>query len=122
MSWFHFTLGVLATWRFTHLLVVEDGPWDALMRFRRRFSKSIAGKALDCFYCSSLWVSILCSMILGQNLKDRFMLWPALSAGAILLENFSTRLGQPGAAAYVVEGDQGHELLREDQRHSTQAE
>src|SRR5580658_4956738 len=98
MSWFDFTLGVLATWRFTHLLVEEDGPWDSAVRFRRRLSRNVIGKLLDCFYCSSLWVSIPFCVLLGQTPKNRFILWPALSAGAILLENLSARLGQPAAA------------------------
>lgn len=122
MNWLHCTLGVLATWRLTHLLVAEDGPWDALIHFRRRLSKSIIGNLLDCFYCSSLWVSILFCILLGQTLIDRFILWLALSAAAILLENLSARLGQPAAAAYVVEGDQNHELLREEQQHGKAAE
>jgi hypothetical protein len=116
MNWLLFMIGILGTWRFTHLLVVEDGPWDVLVRLRRRLSKTFIGKLLDCFYCSSLWVSILFAMLLGHTLTDRFILWPALSAGAILLENLSARLDQPAAAAYVVEGDQNHELLRQDQR------
>jgi Protein of unknown function (DUF1360) len=122
MSWFRLTLGILATWRLTHLLVAEDGPWDTLSHFRKRFSKSIIGRLLDCFYCSSLWVSILFCLLLAQTLKDRFILWLALSAGAILLENLSARIGEPAAATYVVEESQNHELLRQDEQRSTEAE
>jgi hypothetical protein len=122
MNWLHCTLGVLATWRVTHLLVAEDGPWDALVHFRRRLSKSIVGNLLDCFYCSSLWVSIPFSALLGQTLTDGLILWLALSAAAILLENLSAWFGQPAAAAYVVEGDQNHELLREEQQPGPAAE
>jgi hypothetical protein len=114
LDWFHFTLGVLATWRVTHLLVAEDGPWDVLIRLRRRLSQNVTGKLLDCFYCSSLWVSILFCMFLGQTLQDRLLLWLALSAAAIVLENLSARLGEPAAATYVVEKDQQNELLRKE--------
>jgi hypothetical protein len=122
MNWLLCILGVLATWRLTHLLVVEDGPWHAMLLFRKRFSKSIIGDLLDCFYCSSMWVSIIFSVLLGQTLTDCFMLWLALSAAAILLENLSAWLSQPATAAYVVEGDSSHELLREEQRPGAAAE
>jgi hypothetical protein len=121
MNWLHCTLGALATWRVTHLVVAEDGPWDALIHLRK-LSKSIAGNLLDCFYCSSLWVSIPFSVLLAQTLTDSLILWLALSGAAILLENLSAQLGQPAAAAYVVEGDQGDELLREGQQPGTTAE
>lgn len=120
MNWLHCSLGVLAVWRVTHLLVAEDGPWDALPRFRR-LSKSTAGKLLSCFYCSSLWVSIPFAILLAQTLTDILILWLAFSAAAILLENLSAWLGQP-AAAYFVEGDQSNGLLREEQQHGTTAE
>ncbi len=121
MNWLHCTLGALATWRVTHLLVAEDGPWQALLHFRE-YSKRIAGNLLDCFYCSSLWVAIVFSLLIGQTLTDRLILWLALSAAAILLENLSASLGQPGAAAYVVEGEQSNELLRQEQQHGTTTE
>ena len=28
-AWFRLTIGILATWRVTHLIAREDGPWDA---------------------------------------------------------------------------------------------
>jgi|SRR5271155_4097554 len=122
MNWLHCTLGALAAWRVTHLLAAEDGPWDALIRFRRRLATRILGNNLDCFYCASLWVSIPFAIIVGQTWRDILLLWPALSAAAILLEDLSARLGPLGAAAYVVEGEQSHELLREEQPHAGAAE
>jgi hypothetical protein len=122
MTWVYFALGVLATWRVTHLLVAEDGPWDLFARLRRRLGKSMLGKLLDCFYCFSLWVSAVFCVFLAQTPKDAFLLWLSLSAAAILLENVSARLGQPASAAYFVEGDQENELLRKDQQHSGAAE
>jgi len=118
MNWLRFTLGVLGTWRLTHLLVNEDGPWDVLKGLRNALSRGIAGKLLDCFYCASLWLSIPFCFVTGETATERLLLWPALSAAAIFLENLSTRLGQPAAADYFTEGDQTHELLREEQQHS----
>jgi hypothetical protein len=122
MNWIYCILGALATWRLTHLLTAEDGPWEALVRLRNRMAKTVLGKTLDCFYCTSLWVAVSFAILLGATVKDGLVLWPALSAAAILLEDLSGWLGRSGAAAYVVEGDEDHGLLRQDERHGTAAE
>src|SRR5689334_18760655 len=33
--WFRFIVAALATWRITHLIVREDGPWRVIVRIRR---------------------------------------------------------------------------------------
>lgn len=53
------TLSLLCVWRITHLLQAEDGPWDLLVRFRRMAGSGFVGELLDCFYCLSLWVTLL---------------------------------------------------------------
>ena len=115
MSWLDCTLAALATWRFTHLLVVEDGPWKAIVRLRSGLSGTILGQALDCFYCSSLLISIPMAALLGRTVFDYILLWPGLSAAAIILENVSGSLAPP-AANYIKQEDFNHELLREEQR------
>ena len=52
-----FVVGVLATWRVTHLLVAEDGPADVVVRLRRRAGDGWIGEAMDCFYCLSVWTA-----------------------------------------------------------------
>ena len=67
----------------------EDGPWelwcDGLVRLAR-----VLG-LLDCFYCLSLWMAAPLAWLMGANWKQRLMLWPALSAGAILLERLTVK-------------------------------
>jgi hypothetical protein len=116
MSWLDCALAALATWRFTHLLVVEDGPWNAFGRLRSGLSGTILGEALDCFYCSSLLVSIPMAALIGRMLVDYVLLWPGLSAAAIFLETISASFAVP-VASYVEQEDLGHELLRQEQRN-----
>jgi hypothetical protein len=92
---YRFTLGVLAVWRVTHLLFAEDGPWDVIIRLRRRAGTGFWGNLLDCFYCLSLWIAAPLAVLLGSGWAERLLLWPALSAGAILLERVTTREGMP---------------------------
>ena len=58
-AWLRFVLSVLATWRVTHLLAYEDGPWDVFVRLRAALGNGVLGRLLDCFQCVSVWVSAL---------------------------------------------------------------
>src|SRR5215472_17083377 len=117
MNWLRFILGALATWRVTHLLIVEDGPWKVLAKFRRLVALRFFRGLLDCFYCLSLWVALPVGFFLGQTAADRLLSWLALSAAAILLENLSTRLvgSAPPASYFEEEGENNNGLLREEQ-------
>lgn len=86
MRWYYLTLGALFLWRITHLLNAEDGPWDLFMRVRRLAGQGFWGELLDCFYCLSLWLAAPLAWFLGDRWTERLLLWPALSAGAIVLE------------------------------------
>ena len=86
MSFYGLILGVLCVWRITHLLQAEDGPWNLVVRLRRAVGTSWLGEVLDCFQCLSLWIAIPFAWVLGETWIERFLLWLALSAGAILLE------------------------------------
>jgi hypothetical protein len=91
MPFYWLILGVLAVWRIAHLLNAEDGPWDVLVKLRRLAGSSVFGGLLDCFYCLSLWVAAPLAWLLGDGWGLRLLLWPALSAGAILLQKATSR-------------------------------
>ena len=99
MKFYWLALGILCVWRVTHLLQAEDGPWDLVIRLRRRIGAGFWGSLLDCFYCLSLWVSAPLAFVIGEGWKERLLLWPALSAAAILLERVTNRGQAP--APYV---------------------
>lgn len=102
MLFYRFALGALFVWRITHLLSAEDGPWDIVFRFRIMLGSGFWGELLDCFYCLSAWVAAPLALFLGEKTGERILLWPALSAGAILLERITnTKPGEP--SAYYVE-------------------
>ena len=107
MNFYGLLIGILCVWRITHLLYGEDGPGELFLRLRRLAGTGFWGSLLDCFYCLSLWVSVPFAWIIGQDWLERALLWPALSAGAILLERWSTR---PPPPVYFEEKE--HVLLR----------
>ena len=51
------------------------------------------GPADDCFYCLSLWIAVPFAIWLGVDLREQVLLWPALSAGSILIERAIHRAG-----------------------------
>jgi hypothetical protein len=98
----------LAVWRITHLLQAEDGPWDIVVLLRRRLGDTFWGSLFDCFYCLSLWVALPFALGLGENWKERLLLWPALSAAASLLE----RATAPAPAVYLEDKEEEDVVLR----------
>lgn len=81
-----FLLILLAIWRFTHLLALEDGPFQIFEKFR-----NISGKPFNCFYCLSMWVSIVPSIYYSNNFIEFILYVLAFSGGSILLEKISDR-------------------------------
>jgi len=103
-------IGILVTWRITHLLSTESGPWDVLGRSRRLAGAGQFGELMSCFYCLSLWIAAPLAWLLAHGWRHRLLLWPALSAGAILLERATTR-GE-GAAPIVLQEPEDPNVLR----------
>lgn len=82
-------VGALATWRVSHLLVVEDGPADLLVDLRRRADDSPLSGLLDCFACTSLWVGIGTGLVQADQdttWPDRILTGLALSGAACLAQ------------------------------------
>ena len=117
--WFKLAIAGLATWRVTHLLAREEGPFLLLARLRAMAGRHWWGEMFDCFYCLSLWVAAPMAVWVGASWLQWAMTWLALSGIACLCE----RIGQPALAIQPFPvgqtedihhrdtGDQ-HELLR----------
>jgi hypothetical protein len=98
MSTIEFLAAVLAVWRVTHLIVVEDGPWDAVRRLRTAGERIGLGRLINCFLCCSVWVAVPFALLVARGWAIAIAL-PALSGGAILLERL---VPEPkGAAAWI---------------------
>ena len=115
--WPRLVLASLATWRLTHLLAREDGPFDLIARLRWWMGQGLWGQMLDCFHCLSLWVAAPLAWWVGGNGMEMALIWLALSGAACLCERVTRRdeaatvLMQPLPEADQPTGDQ-HELLR----------
>jgi hypothetical protein len=118
MAFYWLTLGLLGVWRISHLFHAEDGPWDFFALLRQWAGSGFLGRLLDCFYCLSVWVAAPFALLLGGTWKERLFLWPALSAGAILLERMTTNKGdgRPSPAIYFEDAEDSDVLLRKEER------
>lgn len=67
-----FLLTALATYRVSSMMVEEDGPFHAFIRFRKwLYAKAPEwiAQGFNCFYCLSFWVSLLLSACIVQRLN-----------------------------------------------------
>jgi len=107
----HFVLATLATWRVTHLLANEDGPWDAVVRVRAWLGSSIVGQLMDCFKCLSLWIAAPMAVYVTRRPVDCLMVWLGLSGAACLLQGFQPETREESVNS--PEGDEQHVLWTE---------
>jgi Protein of unknown function (DUF1360) len=84
-----FLLAALAVWRVTHLITNENGPWDAFLRLRRAAGTGVLAELISCFYCLSIWISLLFVWFVPGGVIERIVTWLALSGAAILLERIT---------------------------------
>ncbi len=84
--WLRLLLAILATWRLTHLIAHEDGPFDLIVRLRVRAGTRWLGTLMDCPYCLSLWLAMPFALLLADTVLAWLIAWLAISAGAVLLE------------------------------------
>ena len=112
LQFYWLVLGILSVWRVTHLLNAEDGPWNLMVRLRQRAGTGFWAGLLDCFYCLSLWIAAPLAYAIGSGWLERLLLWPALSAGAILLERLAPE--RTATPAFYSEDQEDHNVLRQE--------
>jgi hypothetical protein len=106
--WFRLILCVLATWRVSHLVASEDGPFDMIVRLRARAGDGMLGRLMDCPYCLSLWIAAPAALLLGRSFPEWCAAWLAISGGASLLEKRSRSISH---------GDHEDVMLRTETRN-----
>ena len=84
--WFKFVIAGLAVWRLTHLIALEDGPFDVCVRFRR----AVRTKLFTCFFCLSVWIAAPFALYVAEAWLERLVTWWALSGMAVLLQKLAS--------------------------------
>lgn len=121
MKFYWLVLGALTVWRITHLFQAEDGPWDLVVWLRRKAGEGFFGKLLDCFYCLSVWVAAPFAYLLGESWFERALLWPSLSAAAILLERVTNPAPKVTLAPFTEDPTEENDHVMLRQKEGTNA-
>lgn len=87
-------IAILATWRISHLLAREEGPFDLVLKLRLRLGDGGWGRAMDCPYCLSLWLAAPLALLLSRQPLAWGLAWLAISGGACVLERLCAALEQ----------------------------
>jgi hypothetical protein len=82
---------VIVVWRVTHLIALEDGPFDSIIRLRNLAGNSFFGKLMDCFYCLSIWIGFACAIYASRNFEEIVILCFYYSGTSILLEKSTNK-------------------------------
>jgi hypothetical protein len=82
---------VIVVWRLTHLICAEDGPFDLIIKLRKLLGNSFFGKLMDCFYCLSIWIGLLCALYEGENVWEIIILTLYYSGASLLLEKLTNK-------------------------------
>jgi len=90
-SVFDVALALLATWRVSFLLTQEAEPWEMFARLRRHAGDRMVGRALECFYCTSVWVAIPAALLVTPASARTVVTWLAISGAACLLHRATER-------------------------------
>lgn len=82
---------VIVVWRLTHLLALEDGPFDIIIRIRKLVGDSFFGQLMDCFYCLSVWIGLAAAFYVGTSWQEIILLCLYYSGTSILLEKSTNK-------------------------------
>jgi hypothetical protein len=78
MNWFILLLGSLATFRLSHLLTLERGPFAIFERFRNLMpgGRGSLKELVNCIWCFSLTASaIVCLILWAGGLRMYWDMW-----------------------------------------------
>ncbi|WP_264564756.1 DUF1360 domain-containing protein [Flavobacterium sp. N3904] len=82
---------VIIVWRLTHLISSEDGPFDFIIKIRKFAGNSFFGTLMDCFYCLSIWIGLLCACFVSRCWQEIVVLTLYYSGASILLEKLTNK-------------------------------
>jgi hypothetical protein len=85
-NWFWFMISILASWRLTCLICFDSGPFDIMNLIRNFLFQIKLGTLIDCFHCTSFWVSAILVCMLYTLDWEICLLVLGVSGGASWLE------------------------------------
>lgn len=81
----------IVVWRITHLVNVEDGPFDIIIKLRKLAGRSFWGKLMDCFYCLSVWTGLGVALYSAKGWLEIIILTFYFSGTSLLIEKITNK-------------------------------
>lgn len=81
---------ILAVYRVSYLIAIDEGPFSVIERMRGRVDpnqRSWRGRGIRCIACVSFWVALLATLLTGGNVLD----WLAMAGGALVIHKAVNR-------------------------------
>lgn len=111
-----FVIAALATWRVSHLIAKEEGPFHIFAKWRAKVGNHSIGELFTCFQCLSLWTGGALAIVVATTWPEMVLLTLALSGTACLLNRLGSEpfVIQPLPSRNLdLQEDHYHELLRQ---------
>lgn len=100
-EWLLFVLAVFACFRLAELVVVDGGPYGALLKFRTWAGvydldedgepKGNAGKLFSCPYCVGMYFAFVAALIIAPFDWRLVLCWFAIAGGQAFLQSIGGR-------------------------------
>jgi Protein of unknown function (DUF1360) len=92
-NWLWMIMSILAVWRLTTLICYEAGPFSIITKLRLLLYKMKMGSLIDCFHCTSIWISVFLVLAVYRLSPEMILLMPAVAGATSVIErglnNFS---------------------------------
>lgn len=85
-NWFWLIVSILIVWRITYLICFDSGPFDIMLKIRKVLYRLRAGKLIECFHCTSIWISILVVLAIYEINASTVFLIIGIAGGASIIE------------------------------------
>lgn len=77
---------ILAVYRLSRMIAIEDGPADIFTKFRSTLSQeSWVGRGFYCVLCLSFWLSLLAAILAYRKPRCILVHWLAIAGGVTLI-------------------------------------
>jgi len=70
---------------------MEDGPFELVIKLRKKLGNSFLGKLMDCFYCLSIWIGLSVAVFVGSDIIEIVILTIYYSGASVLLEKITNK-------------------------------
>ena len=100
MKLYWLLIGVLGVWQIANLLHSAEGPWGILRQMRLVLLQRQTLRAIGCFHCLTMWISLPLALVIGESWPERGLLWFAFAGGASVLQRL-VEAREPARMLYV---------------------